>query len=228
MAFIVIEGLDGAGKSTQIELFQSYLRQHDIAYKFIHFPRTDKPSLYGDLIARFLRGEFGENHQVDPYLVALLYAGDRLEAAADLRKGLEDASLLLMDRYVYSNIGYQCAKVENKYKRKALMDWIWHLEYVHHGIPKPDLNIFLDVPFSFTRSKLQDVREGNARNYLKGADDIHEKDMHFQESVRQVYMELIDNKADMVKIDCAPQGSMLSPELIHGRILEMLRKEGLV
>ena len=74
--FIVLEGLDGAGKSTQIRMLRQLLAERGVESEYVHFPRFDAP-VYGELIARFLRGEFGGVNEVDPYLVALLFAGDR-------------------------------------------------------------------------------------------------------------------------------------------------------
>ena len=123
MALIVLEGLDGAGKSTQIGMLQQRLAERGIAYEYLHFPRFDTP-VYGELIARFLRGELGTIDRVDPYVVALLYAGDRAEAAPMIRSWLDAGRFVILDRYVYSNVAYQCAKIEDPEIRLRLRDWI--------------------------------------------------------------------------------------------------------
>ena len=97
--FIVLEGLDGAGKSTQIRKLRDMFSVQGIESEYIHFPRFDAP-VYGELIARFLRGELGGVEQVDPYLVALLYAGDRNDAAAMIRGWLDEGKAVIADRYV--------------------------------------------------------------------------------------------------------------------------------
>ncbi|MBE0675167.1 MAG: thymidylate kinase, partial [Bacteroidales bacterium] len=97
MKLVVIEGLDGAGKSTQISLLKEFLKSRNIDFRYIHFPRTDAP-FYGELIARFLRGEFGTAANVDPWLVAMLYAGDRNDAATQLKGWLSEGKLVLLDR----------------------------------------------------------------------------------------------------------------------------------
>ena len=76
----VLEGLDGAGKSTQVKKLRTYLESQLGSLEYIHFPRYDAP-VYGDLISRFLRGDFGSNETVHPQLVALLFAEDRHGAA---------------------------------------------------------------------------------------------------------------------------------------------------
>ncbi|MBQ5654419.1 MAG: thymidylate kinase, partial [Alistipes sp.] len=170
---IVLEGLDGAGKSTQIKKLTALFEARGAECAYLHFPRFDAP-IYGDLIARFLRGEFGSADAVNPYLVALIYAGDRAEAAAEIRRWLDEGKVVILDRYLYSNIGYQCAKLPQGEERERLMEWIFNLEYNHFGIPRPDLSLFLDVPFAFTERKLTEQRAGDDRDYLQGGSDIHE------------------------------------------------------
>ena len=105
--FIVLEGLDGAGKSTQIALLRQWLSERGVASEYLHFPRFDAP-VYGDLIARFLRGEFGGVETVNPYLVALIYAGDRADAASQLRKWLDEGkamtAVICMELAIFTRI----------------------------------------------------------------------------------------------------------------------------
>ena len=144
---IVLEGLDGAGKSTQVKRLKEYLIQRCGALEYIHFPRYDAP-VYGDLISRFLRGDFGANDAVHPQLVALLFAEDRHGAVPFMRRALEEGKTVLLDRYVYSNIAYQCAKLSTKEEREQLRDWIFDTEYGAFGLPVPDLNLFRAFPIS--------------------------------------------------------------------------------
>jgi dTMP kinase len=223
MGLIVIEGLDGAGKSTQINRLNEHLVAQGYRCRQLHFPRTDSP-VYGELIARFLRGELGDIHQVNPYLVALMYAGDRFDFKPTLEKWLDAGEMVLLDRYVYSNVAYQCAKISNKEDSKALREWILHLEFEYYGLPKPDLNIFLDVPFMFTRQKLTDNRDGDERQYLQGKRDIHEADLNFQESVRESYLSLSDING-FVKIDCSGGQAILPIEQVFSKILNVLSEK---
>ena len=110
MRLIVIEGVDGAGKSTQIKLIKNFFKKKGHNCEYLHFPRTESP-FYGELIARFLRGEFGSLNDVDPYLVAMLYAGDRKDASDTISNWLSKGKIVLLDRYTYSNIAYQCIKL---------------------------------------------------------------------------------------------------------------------
>ena len=215
---IVLEGLDGAGKSTQIKLLRQWLAEQGHATEYLHFPRFDAP-VYGELIARFLRGEFGSVEAVNPYLVALIYAGDRADAAPMLREWLAAGKTVVLDRYLYSNVGYQCAKIEDPAERAKLARWIIDLEFDYHRIPRPDLSLFLDVPFAFTRRKLAEQRAGDDRSYLNGARDIHEDSLLLQQRVREVYLSEAQRDPQLRVVDCGtPEAAMAAPETIFERI----------
>ena len=215
---VVLEGLDGAGKSTQVKKLRNYLESLFGSIEYIHFPRYDAP-VYGDLISRFLRGDFGDNEAVHPQLVALLFAEDRHGAAPEMKKILSEGGTVLLDRYVYSNIAYQCAKVRNEAEAENLRNWIFNTEYGNFELPKPDLNIFLDVPIAFVEQKLKNSRGGEDREYLEGAQDIHEADIEFQKRVRSIYRRQCEIDPDFIRIDCSDEyGMMMSPGEIFAKV----------
>ena len=216
--FIVLEGLDGAGKSTQIRMLRQLFADRGVESEYVHFPRFDSP-VYGQLIARFLRGEFGGVQEVDPYLVALIFAGDRADAAPQIRQWLAEGKAVVLDRYVYSNVGFQCAKLPAGEERDRLADWIVNLEFGHNALPRPDLSLFLDVPFAFTERKLSEVREGDDRDYLQGGQDIHEASLQLQQDVRSVYLASAAKDPSLRVVDCSDaSGAMESPEGLFAKI----------
>src|SRR5664280_1690082 len=228
MKLFVIEGVDGAGKSTQIKLLRDFFLNKGNECEYLHFPRIETP-YFGELIARFLRGEFGALNEVDPYLVAMLYAGDRKDAASLIGNWLKEGKIVLLDRYTYSNIAYQCAKLTEIPEQIKLMQWILSLEFNHFAIPKPDLNIFLDVPFYFTENNLTAIRTGNDRNYLNGTKDIHEESLIFQKNVRDIYMRISETDDRLAVIDCSSTtGVMLSPSEIFDHILNVFKEKMLI
>ncbi len=215
---IVLEGLDGAGKSTQVRKLKAYLEEVCRELEYIHFPRYDAP-VYGDLIGRFLRGDFGSNDSVHPQLVALLFAEDRHGAAPGIKATLARGGSVLLDRYVYSNIAYQCAKLPNPDERERLREWILNTEFGTFDLPRPDLNIFLDVPIDFVESSLEKSRKGEDREYLRGARDIHEASIEFQKKVRDIYLRQASLDPGFIRVDCAGEdGRMLPPDRIFEKV----------
>ena len=220
--FIVLEGLDGAGKSTQIKLLRQLFASRGIESEYVHFPRFDSP-VFGELIARFLRGELGSIESVDPYIVALLFAGDRADMAPQIRAWQAEGKVVIVDRYVYSNIGYQCAKLPTEEQRAKLKQWILDTEYGYYNIPRPDLSLFLDVPCAFTAKSLTEQREGDDRAYLNGSKDIHESSLDLQQMVRNVYLEAAKTDEALEVINCSnAEGGMDTPEGIFARIEQVV------
>ena len=221
---VVLEGLDGAGKSTQVKKLRNYLEILFGEIEYIHFPRYEAP-VYGSLISRFLRGDFGSNESVHPQLVALLFAEDRHGAAPSMKEELSKGRCVLLDRYVYSNIAYQCAKLNDQGQAEELRKWIFDTEYGNFGLPVPDLNIFLDVPIGFVESKLKSLRGGDDRSYLDGAQDIHEADIEFQKRVRSIYRRQCELDPKFIRIDCSDEyGQMLPPGAIFAKVKEIIDK----
>ncbi len=191
--FIVIEGLDGCGKSTQIDLLTSALHHKNINTLTIHFPRrSDKESpLWGTMIKKFLDGYYGNIDKVHPELVALLFAGDRYNAADEINTNLNSGNWIICDRYVLSNIAYQGAKLPYE-NWNSFAYWILKTEYEYFKIPKPDLQIILSMPFNFIENNLK-IRKQNFE------EDIHEQSMTFLKNVDKMYDWIIENIQDDIK-----------------------------
>src|ERR1035438_10137191 len=140
---IALEGVDGSGKRTQIELLANALSQRGHSVFRTGFPNYE--SWFGKMAGQFLDGQFGPLELVDPRFTALLYAGDRFEAKRALQNALSDGQIVLADRYIGSNLAHQGARTlpEN---RMAFLDWIRHLEYSIYGLPRETLVLYLRVP----------------------------------------------------------------------------------
>lgn len=225
--FLTLEGIDGAGKSLQLRMLAEFFQRNAGKTWTVHFPRTAvKP--YGDMVAAYLRGEYGELDSVHPKLAALLYALDRREAAGEIRAQLASGTTVIADRYVHSNIAYQCVRIADETARKTMTRWIEELEYLHHNLPRPDLSLFLDAPLSFALKNLEGGRASADREYLRGAKDIHETREGYQEKVRRAFLDFAhDRPTELAVVDCRDRnGSMAQPAVIHSRIVDALRYYG--
>ncbi|MDE6155244.1 MAG: deoxynucleoside kinase, partial [Eubacterium sp.] len=147
---IIIEWLDGSGKSTQTALLEEYFESKDIEYKKIKLPDYDSPS--STLVKMYLGGEFGKNaDDVNAYAAGAFYAVDRFASyKLDWGKDYQQGALILADRYATSNSIYQMEKLDEREWDKYL-DWSADFEYNKIGIPKPDLVIYLDMPIEISQ-----------------------------------------------------------------------------
>ena len=199
---IVLEGTDGAGKSTQIELIKKYLTEKNLKFDYLHFPKYGRNE-FSAVIAKFLQGDFGGVDEVNPYFVANIYAMDRFLFLPELNKMLEENDVVILDRYVFSGMAFQAAKYFDKKKQEEIIDWIDKFEFDFLDLPYPDLTLFLNVPMETVKERLNDDREGDDRDYLEGKKDIHEQDLSFQARVNQVYFDLQAEYNDYHVVHCA-------------------------
>ena len=219
---IVIEGLDGAGKSTQIELLKSRLEVIGIDYRYIHFPMLNQ-GRYGELIAEFLRGEYGAVKDVHPKLVAVLFANDRKEHVEKINQWLNQGYFVLMDRYVNSNIAFQCAKIDDLSEKEKLKEWILDFEFNYNKLPLPDISFFLNVSIDSISKSLSKLRDGSERDYLNGKQDIHEESLTLQRKVHEEYLKMLTEQQNFISIDCCDENNrLLSPGLINNMIFNKL------
>ena len=148
---IVIEGTDFSGKQTQSELLVKNLQKS--GYKAINFsfPNYDSPT--GKIIGEAFLGKggnpfFPEGHaNVDPKISSLYYAADRVYNIKTILKYLDEGYIVVLNRYVESNMAFQGGKIKDIKKRHIMYEWLDNLEFVLLELPRPDLVIFLYMPY---------------------------------------------------------------------------------
>lgn len=212
---VTICGIDGSGKTAQAKALTERAREEECVVENVEFPRYGQ-SFFGELIARYLRGEFGdEPGQVNPYLASLPFACDRWEAAPMLRGWIEEGKLVVANRYVPANLAHQGAKIASDQKRQVFFEWVQKLEYDVFGLPHPDLHVWLDMPPSLAQNL---VGRKHERDYLQGSEDIHERDLAYLEATRAVYLSLARNGPAWTRIECAPDGELLPVGVIAEKV----------
>lgn len=211
---IAVEGIDGSGKHTQIELLSKSMEARGVRHVRVSFPRYQ--STFGRLVARYLNGEFGRLHEVDAHLSALLFAGDRFEAKTELEAALADGKAVLADRYVGSNLAHQTARVPPEAQREFL-GWLRHIEYGIYGLPEEDLVIYLRLPAPEAHRLIG--RKGT-RSYTSMRRDLQEDDLRHLESAALVYDRLA-KQTNWATVQCLESSGVLrAPEAIHRAVLE--------
>jgi dTMP kinase len=212
---IALEGIDGSGKRTQLDLLAHALDARGLATMRISFPRYE--SFFGKLAGQYLNGDFGPLEAVDPHFSALLYAGDRFEAKAELDAALAAGKIVLADRYIGSNLAHQTSRVIPE-RREAFLAWLKHLEYSLYGLPVEDLVVYLRVPAAEAH-RLIGLK--SAREYTALRRDLQEADVSHLEQAAEVYDRLATEK-NWVRVDCSnpASGVLSSPEEIHQMLLK--------
>nr|BBH92883.1 thymidylate kinase [Thermogemmatispora argillosa] len=219
---VVFEGIDGAGKTTQLRLLEEQARRQGLRVASLSFPRYTE-TVFGRCAAAYLRGDFGPLEMVPPSAAALLFAGDRLESLDLLRRLAAECDLLLLDRYVASNLAHQGARLDGA-ERSAFLSWLMHLEYEVFGLPRPTLTFYLRLPvmvaIRLLMRRAQQESTGSAR-------DIHEENSAYLARCAEVYEQLASACLDgpWERISCVDEQERLrSPEEIQAQIWALLER----
>jgi dTMP kinase len=215
--FIVLEGIDGSGKRTQLDMLARALSSRGLALAQVSFPNYQ--GFFGKMVAQFLNGEFGSLDAVDPHFSALLYAGDRLESKSSIESALAEGKTVLADRYIGSNLAHQGARVPPE-KRAEFLAWLKRLEYEVYGLPAEDLVLYLKLPVMEAHRL---VGQKSARDYTTLRRDLQEADLAHLAAASSVYDEL-SRQPNWIKIDCwdASARVLRSPAAIHDEILTVI------
>lgn len=207
---IAIEGGDGSGKATQAELTRQYATE--VLGKNVlkrSFPRYGENSAW--LVERYLNGEFGDLNAIPPEFVSLAFAVDRLAGTQELKEHLSKGPdhMVILDRYVGSNIAHQGAKFLDEKKRHEFYARIQRIEFEDLGMLRPDKNIVLVVP---SETSHYNVSQKSKRGYTEHTHDIHEADKNYQERVKHSYEELCSLfPQNFVAIECADSEGNMRP-----------------
>lgn len=225
---VVIDGIDGTGKATQVELLVGRLNRLGWRAKAIDFPRYYN-NFFGKLIGECLAGKYGDFLAIDPHIASVLYAADRWEAKQQIEKWLAAGYLVVADRYVSANQIHQGGKIEEVGKREQFMDWLDQMEHEVFGIPRPDLIVYLDLPLEVSQ-KLLDEKQRNRilaekKRYTTRTKDAAEANVDHLDQARRNALKLVAGKNKWVKVDCAPAGELLTKADIHLQIIELVQKE---
>lgn len=212
---IVLEGLDGSGKSTQLELLEQALNEKGLKFKTVSFPEYNLPSCAP--VKMYLAGEFGTKpDDVNAYAASVLYAVDRF---ASFKKNwgefYNSGGIILAGRYTTSNAIHQTSKLP-KNEWENYLDWLYELEYTRIGIPKPDRVIYLNVPVEASQKLLSNRYEGD-----ESKKDIHERDIEYLLKCHEAAAFAAD-RLGWKKIECFENGAMRTRESIADEVLNMI------
>lgn len=221
---IVLEGLDGSGKSVQFALLSEYLLKNNFSFMTVDFPDY-QGSFFGRLVGRYLNGEFGDVYEVNPYVSSLLYAGDRLESQAKLSGWLDEGRVVLANRYVGSNMAYHSAKLPPE-QRPDFIAWLKRLEFEANRLPEPDLVLYFNASAATSHRM---VGQKAARSYTGSSHDIHERNQNFLEVVAGQYLWLCDHEPAWQRLDVTDaEGNLRPREEIQEQILALLVEKKLL
>lgn len=217
--FVVIDGIDGAGKQTQSVLLEKKLQQKGYRVGRIEFPAYEK-TIAGRDIRSYLKGEFGSLNSLHPKLISYLYAVDRYEMQDQLRSLLWTKDVVIADRYVVSNIAYQTAKLPKKHKQN-FRDWCAHLDYQVFGAPRENMTLFLSISTELSSELIKRRQQTSSHKNIKS--DLHEKNLQYLQKVYAEYKELGKTWANWYEITCEGSGGELrQPNSISKEIFTLV------
>ena len=208
--FIVIDGTDGSGKTTQLQLLVGKLQAEGYNVEIADFPQYNTKS--AGMVEEYLSGKYGSADDVSPYAASLFYAVDRFDASFQIREWLKQGKIVVSNRYISSNFAHQGGKIDNALERKLFFNWLSEIEYKIFNIPKPDLYLILHVDAEISQKLAQERQREDWKGKTK---DIHEDSLHHLKKAEKAYLDIAQNLPDFRLIKCTRNGEIMSREDIH-------------
>lgn len=208
--FIVIDGTDGSGKTTQLNLLKIRLEESGHVVAVADFPQYNTKS--SGLIEEYLSGKYGQADDIDAYQASIFYAVDRYDASFKIRQWLAEGKIVLANRYTSANMGHQGCKISNPLERKVFFNWLYDLEYKIFEIPQPDLTIILHVEADMAQHLAQ---ERGRADWNGKTVDIHEGNLNHLKKAERVYLEIAENFPDFKLIGCTRNNQILDRDEIN-------------
>ncbi len=226
---IAIEGLDGSGKSTQLNLLLKRLVAGGYEIASFDFPQHGERS--ATLVDDYLNGKYGSINEVNAYQSAIFFACDRFDASFKIRANLMARKIVVSDRYVGSH-AHQAAKIDDPRERTKFYQWVFDLEYNIFKVPQPDINLILktspEISFKLADSgNIFDAQKLARRKAYLGdkSKDIAEIDINHQKNTLDSYLQLArEFPNDFIVVECMEGENLLSPEIIHEKIWQEVQK----
>ena len=221
---IVIDGTDGSGKATQVELLRNRLRKDGRTVKVVDFPEYYK-NFFGAFIGHCLSEQYYNWLNVHPKIASIAYAADRFESSKQINEWLKKGYIVLANRYVSANQIHQGGKIKSASKRKEFLRWLDDMEYRVFGIPRPDVTLYLSLPIHVILKLLKNRESSKMkREYLKKKKDVHENDKNFLINSRKSALWLSETIPNFIKIDCMGKKEIRTREDIHEEVYEKVKK----
>jgi len=217
---VAIEGIDGSGKGTQAERLLTHLQTAGRRGTLLSFPRYNA-TFFGRAVGEYLNGAFGSLGQVHPFFASLLFAGDRFESRNMLCAAVAEQDVVVLDRYVASNIAHQAARLDGD-ARQRLIEAIEYLEFEVYRLPRPDLVVLLDLSVPAAQRL---IATKPRRTYTERSADIQEADGNYLAGVRELYLELAGRDPEWSVIVCERQGAVRSVEDIADEIAQRVERQ---
>lgn len=213
---IVIDGLDGSGKTTQFEIIREKLSEsHSV--KAISFPDYGQPS--SALVKMYLNGELSKSADgVNAYAASSFYAVDRYASYKMFwEESYKNGDLVLASRYVSSNAIHQMVKLPES-DWDGYLEWLSDYEYGKLGLPVPDLVIFLDMPVEISQRLMSERYSGD-----ESKKDIHEANVQYLRDCRKSALYAAQRLGWKV-VECSQKGEPLTVEKINGKLLQLINE----